>query len=202
MSEQSVKKDTLSRKEQKIRTRQQIIDAAYEVFVRNGVTASNTQDIAQAAGVSHGTVFVHFPTRDDLVMRVIEEFGQRISSRMNDLAEAGSSVREVLKAHLKVLAEYEPFYAQLVSEGTLLPSGARNALIGIQSVVSLHLSEAARREVKEGNLKPMPSHMLFNGWIGLVHYYLVNRDLFAPKESIIAKRGEELLSYYMELIAK
>lgn len=38
-------------------------------------------------------------------------------------------------------------------------------------------------------------------WIGLVHHYLMNRDLFAPGESVIARRGRELLDHYMGLLA-
>jgi hypothetical protein len=46
----------------------------------------------------------------------------------------------------------------------------------------------------------MPMHLLFNTWIGLVHHYMVNRDLFAPEGSVIARRGKELLDHYMGLL--
>jgi len=47
----------------------------------------------------------------------------------------------------------------------------------------------------------VPMHLLFNTWIGLVHHYVCNRDLFAPGESVIARRGSVLLDHYMGLLA-
>lgn len=46
-------------------TDQQILVAARETFLAEGFQAS-TIDIAQRAGVSHGTLFKRFPTKDDL----------------------------------------------------------------------------------------------------------------------------------------
>jgi len=54
------------------RNRQLLLAAAREAFDRHGVTAS-LDDIARAAGVGPGTLYRHFPTRDQLVLAVIDE---------------------------------------------------------------------------------------------------------------------------------
>src|ERR1700730_1915394 len=54
------------------RNRQLLLDAARDAFDRHGVTAS-LDDIARAAGVGPGTLYRHFPTRDQLVLAVIDE---------------------------------------------------------------------------------------------------------------------------------
>jgi AcrR family transcriptional regulator len=54
------------------RNRQLLLDAAREAFDRHGVSAS-LDDIARAAGVGPGTLYRHFPTRDQLVLAVIDE---------------------------------------------------------------------------------------------------------------------------------
>lgn len=177
------------------------MDVAFRQFSKSGLTAARTLDIARKAGVSHGTIFVHFPTREELLIRVIEEFGEKVTRRMHELAGSGKGVREVLEAHLEGLEDHESFYTNLVAESRALPRQARTALTGIQSAISFHLFEAAERETAAGAIKPMPSHMLFNTWIGLVHYYLQNRDMFAPGESVIARRGQELLDHYMKLVS-
>ena len=43
-------------------------------------------DVARAARVSHGTVFVHFPTRDDMVAAVVEVLGYRITRKLHECA--------------------------------------------------------------------------------------------------------------------
>jgi AcrR family transcriptional regulator len=182
-------------------TRAALIAAAMRVYEIDGIAAARTADVAAAAGVSHGAVFVHFPTREALFAAAIEEFGRRLAARVHELATAGAGVREVLSAHLQGIAEHEGFYARLAIEAPLLQMDARRGLLTAQSAISFHLSQAAERDTADGVIKPMPVHLLFNTWIGLVHYYLANRDMFAPDGSVIDRYGTELLDHFMSLVA-
>lgn len=105
-----------------------------------------------------------------------------------------------METHLRGLTEFEPFYTRLVMEYRLLPSGARNTFIMIQSSISFHISQAAEKEMKEGRTILCPVHLLFNTWVGLVHYYLTNNDLFAPGGSVLERYGQQLIDYYMSLV--
>ena len=185
---------------QKQKTKQKILDAAYGQFGQKGILAARMQDVADAAGVSHGTVFMHFKTQEELVTAVIEDFGSKACMRTHELAAGQSGVRAVLEAHLQVVGEFEDFYYRLVAELPQLPAASRATFIAIQSAVSLHMSEAAEREMREGSIRRMPMHLLFNTWMGLVQYYLLNRDVFAPGENVIKRRGQELIEHFMDLI--
>jgi AcrR family transcriptional regulator len=190
------------RQMRKDQTRKHLIETAFELFARQGLTTTRTSDIAKAAKVSHGTVFAHFSTQEALLNAVIEDFGIRISQRLHKLAACNNSLRDVLAAHLRGLTEFEAFYTKLVIEGRLLPESARNAFIIIQSTISFHLSQAAEREMREGTIESCPIHLLFNTWVGLIHYYLANNDLFAPEESVLVRYGQELLEFYMGIVSK
>jgi len=197
----SKKQSKTQRQVQKDQTRKHLIETAFEQFAQKGLTTTRTADIAKAAKVSHGTVFAHFSTQEALLNAVIEEFGARVSLRLHELAVRNNSLQDVLAAHLKGLAEFEAFYTRLVIEGRLLPESARNAFIIIQSAISFHISKAAEREMQAGTIDPYPIHLIFNTWVGLIHYYLANNDLFAPEGSVLERYGQELLDHYMRLIA-
>ena len=188
------------RQKQKNETRGHLIEAAIREFARTGLSATRTSDIAAAAEVSHGTVFIHFPTREDLLVAVIDEFGARLTRRLHDLVGRTSGIRQALEAHLQGIGEFEEFYIRLISEAPVLPESARNTLIMIQSAVSFHILQVAEREMRSAVIVDMPFDLLFNTWIGLIHYYLTNRDLFAPGESVISKYGRKLTDHYMNLI--
>jgi AcrR family transcriptional regulator len=53
------------------RNRERIIVAALEVFAERGLDAS-TAEIAHRAGVGEATLFRRFPTKDDLIMAIVE----------------------------------------------------------------------------------------------------------------------------------
>lgn len=189
------------RAERKKKTYQRLVKEAMKVFAEQGFVATRTLDVAEAAAVAHGTVFVHFPTREALVVATVTEFALVLKDRIRDLVEMGATVRQVFSAHLAGLAEHERFYTRLVMERPLLPEKARITLLGIQSVISAYLTEAAEREVDEGSLRAVPMHLMFNTWLGLIHYYLSNRDLFAPEGSVLSRWGEDLINFYMGLLS-
>jgi AcrR family transcriptional regulator len=190
-----------TRLEQKRRTRQHLLDVAATLFAERGFAAATTAEVARAAGVSHGSVFVHFPTREALIEAVVSDFGTRMAQRMYDTVEAGAGVREVLAAQLAALQEGEELYGRIVTEISVLPDAARRALLGVQSAASSLLYVAAEREVIAGTIRLVPMHLLFNTWMGLVQYYVADRDLFAPGASVLERKGEELLDHYMSLLA-
>jgi AcrR family transcriptional regulator len=192
---------TAVRGRQKARTRRRLLQAALRLFARKGILATRTLDVARAARVSHGAVFVHFPTRDEMVAAVIEELGLRMTRRLHEHAERKAGVRQILAAHLAGLQEYETLYTRLITEGPVLPAYARSTLVGIQSAIAHHLADAVHREIAAGTIRRMELPLLFNTWLGLVHHYLVNRDLFAPGEFVLARRGKDILGHFMRLLA-
>lgn len=189
------------RQNQKNQTRKNIINTALKEFAENGFMATATSNIAKAAKVSHGTIFAHFSTREILLDEVIEEFGIRITKKLHELSENNGCIEEALKTHLLGIMEYETFYMRLISEISLLHESARKTLIMIQSTVSFHLFEIVEKERNKNKIIEVPFNMLFNMWIGLIHYYLMNSDLFATNQSVLSRYGDELIQNYIKMIS-
>lgn len=186
---------------QKEDTKKRIIQAAYKVYADKGFSAT-TNDIAKAVNMSHGTIFVHFSTKDDLLIYLLEDFGSNVCFRLHELTKESESMTDVLKAHLNAIKEYENFYARLISETRLLPSEVRNTFIGIQSAIAFHLNKVVETEKENNPIKKLPTYFIFNSWIGLIHYYLQNNDIFAPESSVVERYGDELINNFLELIKK
>jgi AcrR family transcriptional regulator len=68
------------------RNREAIVEAAREAFAKRGLQTS-LDDIARCAGVGSGTLYRHFPRRDDLVAAVFTQ-------RMTELAVAVDEARQ------------------------------------------------------------------------------------------------------------
>lgn len=185
---------------QKEQTKDSLLKTAYEYFSEHGILNTRMSDIAQAAGVSHGTVFLHFKSQEALITEVVETYCGKIASRTHELADSRVSVQDILAAHLAGITEFEPFYTRLVIENRLLPLPARDAWINAQSAISFHFGKAVESELQAGALVEVPPYLLFNMWIGLVHYYLANGDLFAPDGKVLERYGEIMISNYMKMI--
>jgi AcrR family transcriptional regulator len=63
-------------------TRQRLIGAGYEVLAEHGLHAATVAQIARVAGVSPGLFHYYFASKDDLLLAVAHESGERFKERM------------------------------------------------------------------------------------------------------------------------
>jgi AcrR family transcriptional regulator len=184
---------------QKEQTREKIIAAAIKVYSNQGFSAPTTA-IANEAQLSHGSIFVHFPTVESLLVCLLDSFSQDITAELHTLSESGGDIETLLAMHVDVLIQHEGFYKRLIREAVYLPEEAKNTFIAIQSTVSIHFLQALEHEISTEKMKDVPFHMLFNTWLGLVHYYLLNGELFAPQGSVLLCHKNTLIECFMALI--
>jgi AcrR family transcriptional regulator len=72
------------------RNRDRLLSAADAAFRRDGVAAS-LDEIARSAGVGIGTLYRHFPTRNDLVAALVQVDLERVAQLADELSADESS---------------------------------------------------------------------------------------------------------------
>jgi AcrR family transcriptional regulator len=70
------------------RNRARVLEVAYETFAAEGLSVP-IDEIARRAGVGAGTVYRHFPTKDDLFRAVVEDRIRRVVDEGRALLDAG-----------------------------------------------------------------------------------------------------------------
>lgn len=101
-------------KEEAQLTRQQIIDAAREVFLRHGVNRTTLQDIAKQAGVTRGAVYWHFSNKHELFLAMREQVFLPLLDRMDDtfmveeMHDPLDSIEHFLCGTIQILEENLP----------------------------------------------------------------------------------------------
>jgi TetR/AcrR family transcriptional regulator len=50
---------------------QELLDAALDLFVEKGFSATRSEEVAQRAGVSKGTLYLYYPSKEELLKEVI-----------------------------------------------------------------------------------------------------------------------------------
>jgi AcrR family transcriptional regulator len=192
---------TTSRIQRRTHTRQKILEAARRVFEARGFAGARTQDVAEAAGVSHGSVFVHFHTREVLIAAVVDGAILDAEAITRRRLKSARAIEDVLQGHLDGLVRHEDIYARIIAERSFLPKVVQARITEINSAVSSHIIDALEENGLKDGLKVQP-YFAFNTWIALIHYYLANHDLFAPSGSVLAARGGEIISNYLAMIRR
>jgi len=84
--------------------RRQIAEGARKVFLERGFDAASMGDIAKAAGVSKGTLYVHFKDKDELFGSIIGRECTFQAEGVFDFDHADQDVETVLLRHGKAFA--------------------------------------------------------------------------------------------------
>jgi AcrR family transcriptional regulator len=94
------------------------MDAATRLFAEEGFHGTSTRKIATEAGVSEGTLFHYFGTKNILLLAILDDFyGQLIeSARLGIESEMGTRERLLLLArnHLRALMENQALMMRLI----------------------------------------------------------------------------------------
>src|ERR671918_206187 len=85
------------RERKKQRTRETIVEAAFELFDERGFDGTTIADIAEAAEIAPRTFFSYFPSKDDVVFHDFEENYVMVSSWLRD-REPGTNAIDALRA--------------------------------------------------------------------------------------------------------
>jgi AcrR family transcriptional regulator len=68
-------------------TRERIIDAARAVMLNKGLVRATTKEIARAAGVSEGTIYNYFASKEDLFLCTLTQLRSGFVTLMRELHE-------------------------------------------------------------------------------------------------------------------
>jgi AcrR family transcriptional regulator len=88
------------RERKKQRTRQAIVDAAFELFAQRGFDGTTIADIAEAAEIAPRTFFAYFPSKDDVVFHDFEERYAMVASWLRD-REPDTNAIDALRAGIE-----------------------------------------------------------------------------------------------------
>ncbi|MBV9677316.1 MAG: TetR/AcrR family transcriptional regulator [Acidobacteriaceae bacterium] len=133
------------------RNRERILDVAKQAFTRSGANAS-LDDIAKEAGIGPGTLYRHFPTRDELLEAVYRTEVEKLAAAERKFAETMPPM-EALRTWMLLFIDY------IGTKKIIAP--ALNALVGgpakvvEASYAPIHeaMQALVKRAIKSGELR-------------------------------------------------
>ncbi|MEO2089213.1 MAG: TetR/AcrR family transcriptional regulator, partial [Gemmataceae bacterium] len=81
-------------------TRESILDAAEQLIGVLGYSKTTVDDIARTAGVGKRTVYVYFPTKEEVILCTIDRIVERLLAPLRAHAAAGPPRADAVRAML------------------------------------------------------------------------------------------------------
>ena len=196
------------RAEKKQLSRRKILDAAREVFFRDGFMAANLDEVAQKAGVAKGTLYRYFESKAELYVAVLvhnaDAFVERMQQTIDPVLSPDEQIRRIGLFYFKHYCENREYFRifcaienqRLIGE---LPEKLVRAVTDVWTRCLQILSDQITRGVREGSFRDCdPWEMANIFWIvanGLIQTeeYPERRDLRARDLEPVFESAVDLL---------
>ena len=133
------------------RNRERILEVAKEAFTRSGANTS-LDDIAKQAGVGAGTLYRHFPTRDELLEAVYRTEVEKLAAAERKFAETLPPI-EALRAWLLLFVDYIATKQIIAPALNSLVGGPSKVLEASYAQVWEAIRALVKRAIKSGDIR-------------------------------------------------
>ncbi|MCM2475787.1 TetR/AcrR family transcriptional regulator [Rhizobium sp. CG5] len=169
--------------------REQILDGAKRVFMKLGFDAASMNDVTREAGVSKGTIYVYFQSKEDLFASLIEREKGRFAEELRDLLARDGSVEDRLLqfgltyARHVVNSDMIPAMRTVIGVTDRMPGLCTRFFASTPSNAQTVLQEFIERQAEVGALSVDDADLASRQFIDLSTSILFKRRLFGQMTS-------------------
>lgn len=190
------------RQTQKQFTREKIITAAKQIFIEKGIINTATAQIAEAAGIAHGTLFLHFPNKDSLVIELLDVELSKFSNKIKQLIIETTDIATILDQYLNIIQTEEGFFSSLARELPNYKAELRRKILFRESLIREHFHQVIEKGIEQNIYAKIdiPSALTF--LFGTINYYLSMKTSFVQQGSVIEKFHDQIIEIFMKILEK
>jgi AcrR family transcriptional regulator len=190
---------------------QELLDAALNLFAEKGFAATRSEEVAQRAGVSKGTLYLYYPSKEDLFKAVVRQNLSSLIAEGVELADQFEGASADLLAellhiwwqrvgntpaaciHKIILSEVRNFpeLAQFYSDEVIIPADQL-------------FCSCVQRGIDRGEFRPMPLHEVAHAIMAPVIFMAVHRHSFGacPVQCGVQVDPEIVLKIHLDLMLR
>jgi AcrR family transcriptional regulator len=165
-------------------TRERILEAAEKLFAEKGFHETAMDEIVQAARVSKGGVYFHFPSKEDLFFALLDKLANALQRDVQqEIARRSGAVNKIqgaLEVVLRTLSGKRRLAQILLRQGYGLGPAFERKRLEIYSRFAKLIQENLDQAIAEGSIPPIHTEITAYAWLGAINE-LVLRWIYTGK---------------------
>lgn len=196
--------------DRKAQQRLKILDAARQVFFRDGFVAANLDEVAGIAGVAKGTLYRYFANKADLYVALLADNGDVFVSKMREVAAKPGNASDKIRAlgkfyfgHWAKNRDYFQIFWALDNQGLIgvLPPALITQVTALWEACLKILSDVIAQGAKTGEFAPCDSWEVAN-LLWTVSNSLIQTEHVMPRKELRHKPLEVMFDDSLELFLR
>lgn len=181
------------------RTRRTILEAAYDLFLEQGYTATSMRQIAERAGLAVGGIYNHFPNKEAIFAELILDrhpYQQVLPILRETSAEDPEIfVRTAAQAMVAELGRRPDFIKLMFIE--IVEFNGRNMPKAMKHILPEILPIIQKFSAPQGLLRDIPPAVLFRAFLGLFFSYYMTELMIAGTPFAVTQ--PQALDHFVEI---
>lgn len=137
--------------------RENILEAATDVFSKYGFYGAKMEDIAKKAGIGKGTIYGYFDSKESLFYEMIkhgiDEYEKGLDIALNSEGDLGQKLYVLCKFHGKYLNRYIDISQIIMMEREILPKELMKEIVGEKAQLFNRMKKAVEEAIHKGELR-------------------------------------------------
>lgn len=134
--------------------REGILAAAVQMFAAYGYNAAPLRDIARIAGIQAASIYHHYPSKQALLMEIMETHMRRLNQAMEHILshydDPLQRLREAIAGHIRLHTTYKDEFFIIDTEIRALEEENRTSILSLRDHYEKLLQEVLRDGVERG----------------------------------------------------
>lgn len=142
---------------------QELLDAALALFVEKGFAATRSEEVARAAGVSKGTLYLYYPSKEELFKAVVRQTLSQLIAEGQELVDGHVGPTSALLDKLMNTwwervgnTPAAGIHKVVLSEVRNFPDLAQFYVDEVMKPAKALFSSAVQRGIDRGEFRPLP----------------------------------------------
>lgn len=184
--------------------REQILDAAVDVFGQKGFAAANVADIAKAAGVAKGTIYLYFESKEAVFTTLMAErsFLPRLAHLVEEDQPVEVTLRNIAEGYFQDLEANLPIFRLVIADAARFPDYARQAYREVVLKGNQLLADFLEKQGQAGKIRALKDPFLTaRAFMGMLMTYIFSQEILGGKDiTPICREAwiEEVLRVFLE----
>ena len=164
---------------------QELLDAALDLFVEKGFAATRSEEVAQRAGVSKGTLYLYYPSKEELFKAVVRQKLANLIAEGEGLVNCfDGTASELLGALMQIWWQRvgdtpaAGIHKVMIAEVRNFPELGQFYVDEVIVPADLLLTRAVQRGIDSGEFRQVPVHDVAQALIAPLIFLSLHRHSF------------------------
>ncbi len=159
-------------------TRTRILEAAVRVFAEKGYHETRMDDIVSASHTSKGSLYFHFPNKQEIFFGLIETFTGLLEARLTESLAAEQhgleQIEAALTASLRLFSQYRPLAKIVLVQAVGLGAAFEERRRAINDRFTTLIQARLEKGIADGSLPLQNAELAARAWVGALNEIVIH----------------------------